>query len=152
MSFDEKGNLAIEERIRELLSKKIILLEEILSCSHELSLLTYGENSDDYESLLEKREICIFDIKKVDVIINECMKALPSNGYSTREIDLLNNQIKETLKRILVLDEKNKRSMTGQFHEVKGKLEMIKRGRKGTQSYSEIDSISIGGAYTDNKG
>jgi hypothetical protein len=151
LDLEAEERLQVSGRIREFLVKKVLLLEEVFSCAEKQSGLSYAENPLDYDNLLEQREMCILNIKKVDVILNGFLVSSELTDTYKEEIELLTNKVKETLERILVLDQENKASMASQLSDVKCKFEKLKQGRKGTKGYSEIDNITIGGAYTDNK-
>jgi hypothetical protein len=152
LGLEAEEKLQISQRIRELLIKKVTLLKEILSCAEKQSGLSYADNSLDYDDLLEQREICISNIKKVDIVLNGYMEKADLSNIYKEEIELLDGRIKEFLKQILVLDQENKMILAHQLKEVKLKFDNLAQGRKGAKGYSEIDKINIGGAFTDNKG
>ncbi len=144
------------ERIIDLLSKKLTLLEEVLEYSKEQRGLTFQKNSLKYNNLIESRAKCLEDLGKLEVVLErslnrENVKIINDSGFQERLYEL-NSHITDTLKMIIELDKENKERMLKERAELKSKLHIVHKGQRGVAGYKGNNQFTAAGIFTDNKG
>jgi hypothetical protein len=143
------------KRFNELIQKKINLTQDLLALASEQSQISYIDNPQTYENLVQSREMIIEDIKKVDVLIRseiDTVSAKTGTNDLTGQYERANAVISELAKQILVLDEKSKSSMSKELQKIAERIEALHKGKKGLNGYNSAGSmVNLGGAYTDSK-
>lgn len=144
------------ERLFNLLSRKLNLLEEILAYSQEQHGLLYQRNHLKYNNLIESRAKCLDDLAKLEVVLernlNRFNQTNATDGSFQEKLYVINSNITATLKKILELDKSNKENMLKERSELKAKMQNVRQGRKGIAGYKENNRFSPAGIFTDNKG
>ncbi|MCL6591280.1 MAG: hypothetical protein K6U80_15165 [Firmicutes bacterium] len=146
------GSPEIDPTIKELLQKKVCLFEMLLDCAKQQSGLSYPDNPAQYDNIIETRAGIIEDLKKLDIILDRNLevKAIDKGGLDA-QMETINKQIANIVGQIIIEDRKSHASITQEFQNVKEKLQVIRRGKKGTAAYSAYTGLSPGGVYTDSK-
>ncbi|NLY74013.1 MAG: flagellar protein FlgN [Firmicutes bacterium] len=144
------------ERLCDLLSRKLALLEEILGYSKEQRELTYQDDSAKYDNLIESRAKCLEDLDKLEVVIKKCLIGLDESSVTDdafrEKLTGLNERINKTLQTIIELDQENKERILKEQAALKVKIQNIRKGRKGVAGYTANNRFSAAGIFTDNKG
>jgi hypothetical protein len=141
------------KRFDELIQKKIKLVQDLLSLVTEQSKLSYVDNLNQYENLVESREIVIEDIQKIDVLIRNEIETAGMAGSANLQpqLDAANAQISGLARKILALDKKSKFLMNDEMGKIKYKIQDLQKGKKGLDGYSAGSKLNFGGVYTDSK-
>ena len=144
------------ERILELLSQKLSLLENVLAFSKGQRELTYRKSPSEYNNLIESRSKCLDDLGKLEVVLERSLNRLSekakSDGKFQEKLHLFNSNITATLKQIIDLDRQNKESLLKERSEIQSKLRVVRQGRKGITGYTGNKQFTAAGIFTDNKG
>jgi chromosome segregation ATPase len=146
MSLPEAG------KIQELLQKKIKLVDDLLSYAKQQAELSYIDNPVYYDNIVESRRNLIEEIKKLDIVLQRSLGALPeSKGGVEARINEANHQIASLAKQIVALDERSKALMACESRTVKNKLEALQKGKKGIKGYDGGTQYNPAGAFTDSR-
>ncbi len=144
------------ERILDLLSQKLKLLENILAYSKEQRKLAYRDSSSRYNNLIESRSKCLEDLGKLEVVLernlNRLSEGIKSDGEFQERLHAINSNITATLKQIVDLDKQNQERLLKERSEIQSKLRIVRQGRKGITGYTGNKQFSTAGIFTDNKG
>lgn len=144
------------ERLIELLSRKLNLLNEILAYAEEQRELNYQDNPSKFDNLIESREKCLADLDKLEVVIKRSLNLITEECAVDRgfqeKLTGLNEDIKNTLKQIIEIDKENKEKLLEESSQLKNKLQKVNKGRKGVAGYQANTRFSVSGIFTDNKG
>lgn len=147
--------MELAETVIVLLTKKLELFEEILSCARAQNGLSYLEHAVEYDNLIESRRICMNEIDKLNVILKrnlDQIKDTPAAEVLKDRVTALNNKINNVIKEALSLDEQNKEQILKERIIIKNKLQNLRQGRKGVAGYSTDKKVlTAAGAYTDSK-
>lgn len=147
---------SITERLIDLLSRKLNLLNEILAYAGEQRELNYQDNPSKIDNLIESRAKCLADLDKLEVVIKRSLNQVTEDyandlGFQEKLTEL-NEDIKNTLKQIIEIDKENKEKLLQESSQLKNKLQNVNKGRKGVAGYQANTRFSASGIYTDNKG
>lgn len=144
------------ERIIELLSRKLSLLEDILGYSKEQRELTYRDHSLKYDNLIQSRAKCLEDLGKLEVVLERSLNRLGDKINNDRnfqeKLHAINTNITATLRQIIELDKENKEKLMKERSDLQFKLRSVRQGRKGIAGYMGNNRSLTGGIFTDNKG
>lgn len=144
------------ERIIELLSRKLSLLEDILGYSKEQRELTYRDHSLKYDNLIQSRAKCLEDLGKLEVVLERSLNRLGDKINNDRnfqeKLHEINSKITATLRQIIDLDKENKEKLMKERSDLQSKLRSVRQGRKGIAGYMGNNRSLTGGIFTDNKG
>jgi uncharacterized coiled-coil DUF342 family protein len=137
-------------QIRELLGKKTELFQTILACAEQQAELSYLKLGVKYNNMLAKRAYCIERIKKTDAVLHNCLIKLgkPDEGFHD-ELVTYDSQIKDLIRRIMAVDEGNKKHLVQEQKTVQDKLRLLREGKKVRRGYQAIGKINVGGAFMD---
>jgi hypothetical protein len=137
-------------QVRELLIKKMELFQTIFTCAEQLAGLSYIELETEYNNFLEKRVHCIERIKKTDAVLNHCLSKVENlNQGLSGELATYDDQIKELIRRIMTVDEGNKKRLILEQKTIKEKLQFLREGKKGRRGYLAVGKINTGGVFMD---
>lgn len=142
----------------EILKKKLEILNDMLVLTEAADFfddnITTEQHTENYHALYKKRAPLLKQAKQLDVLINsteykELIAELKDERFA-KDCALLNAKIKDTVGKLLGLDEKNKNAAEGFMSIVKNNIRDIKRGRNVSTLY-QTDVVAQGGIYFDTK-
>lgn len=139
-------------KIEELLQKKLKRVEDLLLYARQQSELSYIDNPDSYDNIVESRGILIEEIKKLDIVLQRSFEDLKeSKGEMEVRINEVNDQISGLIKQIIPLDERSKALMASELQTVKMKIQGLQNGKRGIKGYDAGNNLNQAGAYTDSR-
>jgi hypothetical protein len=142
----------VNPAIKELLQKKVHLFEMLLDCAKQQSELSYPEHSVEYDNIIETRAGIIEELQKTEIILNHNLEVKAINqGDLDEQLKAINHQVAAIIGQIMNEDTKSQASIMQELQNVKGKLQVIQKGKKGMSAYGANIGLNLGGAYTDSK-
>lgn len=142
------------ERLIDLLSRKLDLLNEVLAYAEEQRELNYQDNPSKIDNLIESRAKCLEDLGKLEIILDRSLNQLEEVSYDEKfqaKLHAIDSSIRITLKQIIELDKENKEKLLKERSDIQSKLRRLRQGRKGIAGYTGNNRHLTGGIFTDNK-
>ncbi len=139
-----------DPEVTEMLQRKQLLYEKLLSFSQQQAALSFVEKPAEYQELMELKTLCFEEITKNEIILKQ---ALRDDGSGTAQLlyDANRTALFDTVKKIQRLDETSKSAVKQEQIAVKKRIATIQTGKKGTAGYNANQKVNTAGAYTDKR-
>ncbi len=123
----------------ELLAQKKNCLTTILEMSEERKFNAVEEDVERFENFFNKRELLFENCKKLDKKIKEfIITDEDKKSFFYKEVEKTQKDIQEIIRRIISIDEKNRKIMTKLMQNIKTSLLNLKRTKQVRQNYDEF--------------
>jgi len=143
---------AIEFKLLKLARKKRELLVEILSVAEQQKTFCLENNIDIYREFMDHRNECFEKLKKTDVMLQRYLRQAQLSVVLNEELDAINRNSAETIRRILTVDEVNQINLKQAMEMIKKKKGSLKANKQGVVNYFKSTSYPMTGVHTDSKG
>lgn len=139
-------------KLLKLARKKRELLDEILSIAEQQRMFRSGDNYDIYCEFMDHRNNCFEKLKKTDAMLQRYLRQTQVSEVFSKELDAINRDSAETVRKILAIDEVNKVNLKQAMEMIKEKKGSLKANKKGIVKYYKTANYPITGVHTDSKG
>ena len=140
-----------QDGLTELLQKKQLLYEKLLAYSRQQAVLSYSENSSEYQSLVDLKGQCIEAISKNEIMLKAAIGQDP-DGTSQALYETVSQSLRQILVEIQKLHRESQLALQREMQLVQRKIATVRLGKKGTAGYNAIQKkYAATGVFTDKR-
>lgn len=128
-----------QKKLLSFMTKKKDCLATILKMTEERKFRPVEEDVERFENFFHKRELLFENCKVLDKKIKEfIILDEDKKSFFYREVEKTENETQEIIKRIISIDEKNRKIMNALLKLIKDNLRNMKMTKQVKQSYDEF--------------